>query len=56
MSKMRYQEIHLAGNSAHIYGQVSLVNFFVSGYYGISTVEDGKLGRFTAEKGQKIRI
>ena len=53
LSMMRYQNILLAGNSAHIYGQLSLVTFFVSGYYGKSTVEDSKLGRFTAVNGQK---
>ena len=50
---MRYQNILLAGNSAHIYGQLSLVTFFVSGYYGKSTVEDSKLGRFLAVNSQK---
>ena len=53
---MRYQNILLAGNSAHIYGQLSLVTFLVLDYYGKSTVEDSKLGQFMAEKARKIRI
>ena len=40
---MRYQKILLARKSGHIYEQFCLVTFFVSGYYGKSTVEDVEL-------------
>ena len=40
---MRYQKILLAHKSRHIYEQFCLVTFFVSGYYGKSTVEDVEL-------------
>ena len=36
-----------AGNSAHIYEQLCLGTFCVSAYFGKSTLEDGKLGRYT---------
>ena len=42
MPMMRYQKMLMAGNSGHIYEQFLLVTFFVSGYFGKSTVEDGK--------------
>ena len=45
---MRYEKILLAGNSVHIYSQLSLVTFFVSDYFGKSTVEDVAQVRFTA--------
>ena len=57
---MRSQKILLARKSGHIYEQFCLVTFFVSGYYGKSTVEDVELVRFTviiAEFGpEKIEI
>ena len=50
----------MAGNSGHIYEQFWLATFFVSGYFGKSTVEAGKLGLFTVVIGQfgceKVRI
>ena len=53
LSMIRYKNILLAGISAHIYGQLSLVTFLVLDYYGKSTVEDSKLGQFMAVNGQK---
>ena len=50
---MIYQKILLARKSGHIYEQFCLVTFFVSGYYGKSTVEDVELGRFTVVIAEK---
>ena len=51
---MRYQNFLLAGNSGHIYGQISLVTFFVSSYYGRATAVESKLGRFAAAAAEKL--
>ena len=49
---MTSQKILLAHKSGHIYEQFCLVTFFVSGYYGKSTVEDVELVRFTVVIGE----
>ena len=45
-----------AGSSGHIYEQLSLVTFFDSGYFGKSTVEDGKLGQIWVLKSPNLNF